>query len=219
MTWSHRLTPSELLLFNGSPVVEKGSWWSFTNRIQVLIPGTKKKVSARELGMSMAVAAILANEDVGTITLSEKRRQSGWDTGQITMALVPRKHHLVQYQGWPVPSLEHAVCAGSRRSSPEVQRIFYDWLGEDSGHPWTSLIERVESFLAERGFMIETRRKTLFRTAKYTLSDRADFRVEESVIRAIGERVAWFRSTAPDAYSALLWDLDRAMSRRTIRGY
>ena len=128
------------------------------------------------------------------------------------MLLVPQSQH----HGWPAPSLESVFCAGSRTSSPRVQRLLYEWLEKSSTDPWESLIRRVESYLVERNLLIETRKETWLKRAEYTLSDHSDSRAEESVIQAIRELVDRCRSARPDVFSLLWRELGRAVSRRDL---
>ena len=161
------LTPSELVLLGADEIFKTSSHSS--EGTSVLVPGKGVRVVAEQLGLRMAVAAVLAVEEAGVIELRPKQwtRLLPLDWGK-TLQAIPGGG----FPAWPPGSLEGALCRAARSSPVEIGRFFIKWLPSMT-NPWVGLIERVAVHLEERGVLeIEKKgllglfRETTFRLAQ-----------------------------------------------------
>ncbi len=163
------LTPSEIVLLNGERFAPRAG---LTHKFHLL--HMEQDVSLTHLAQSMAVAAILANEQVGTLRLDPCERKTLFGLAKTTVLLV----HPLRPLAWPEPSLEGdlarlAAQVSAEKDGGEVWRLLDAWLAQDCPDPYARLVERVEANLAQRGLLhAETRTKMkIFSTTAYSLPE------------------------------------------------
>ena len=127
------LTPSEIIFLGA-----KSSRGPFSSLVNKIILG----VRLNSLVTRMLLAAFIANEEFGAISLEGHRRKyflglfSNWE-----LLVVPNRGTIE----WPSHSFEAYVARNADLPSQmnRVSDIVYEWMSEDSEKPWEGAFRRI----------------------------------------------------------------------------
>lgn len=208
------LSPSELVLLKGEQFAKK----SFSGNIKLL--HTDNKVSAKEIGQVILMAALLANEQTGTVRLEVGRKEALLGLCKVDTLFVAPGDVTVS---WPdnsleseIPTLAKQLLADKERN--EVSTIFYTWLCKDSVNPWQSVVELVKEGMASRGYLelIEQKRLKFFTLTHYDLAESTSSLAAQQSAEPIKQLLTMCERTRPEVWKFLVKHIKTTVSRRTI---
>ena len=161
--------PSELIALRGEEFASKGRVGN-----SKLLHG-EAEVSTEQLARAVLAAAILANEQAGTIRL-ETRSKKAW------LGLRTVQGLFVEPTGstvaWPEGSLESDVVALAKEGKAtkdrnEVAHVVSGLLRQDTADPWAEALALVSAGLFRRDLLEQIQKKTLkiFTSYEYILPE------------------------------------------------
>lgn len=208
-----KLAPSELILLNGDRFAGK-------SRIgNVKLPQNGATVSAGDLSQVILGVSFLACEKAEIIRLEVRKKKTLLGLRKVdTLFVVPLKNR----DRFPKHSLESdiysiAVRLRDEKDGNEVANIIYDWLEENSASPWQTVVELVQSGMADRGALarIQERRMKVLRTTSYKLTvSTARLAAEQSLEPIIG-LMEECQLVRPYVWRLLIGGMKSAINSRT----
>jgi len=209
------LSPSELVLLKGEQFSKK----SFSGNIKLL--HTDNKVSAKEISQVMLMAALLANEQTGTVRLEVGRKKALLGLFKVNTLFVTPGDITVS---WPDNSLESEIPTLAKqlladKDSNEVSTIFYTWLRKDSSNPWHSAVELVKEGMASRGYLekIEQKKLKFFTLTHYELPESTSSLAAQQSAEPIKQLLTACEQTRPEVWKFLVKHIKTTVNQRTIR--
>ena len=209
------LSPSELVLLKGEQFAKK----SFSGNIKLL--HTDNKVSAKEISQVILMAALLANEQTGSVRLEVGQKKALLGLCKVNTLYIAPGDTTVS---WPdnsleaeIPKLAKQLLADKERN--EVSTIFYTWLGKDSVNPWQSVVEMVKEGMASRGYLeiIEQKRLKFFTLTHYDLPESTYSLADQQSAEPVKELLTMCERTRPEVWKFLVKHINTTISQRTIR--
>ena len=208
------LSPSELVLLKGEQFAKK----SYSGNIKLL--HINKKVSAKEIGQVILMAALLANEQTGTIRLELGHKKALLGLCKVNTLFVAPGDLTVS---WPDNSLESEIPTLAKqlmvdKEHNEVSTIFYTWLRKDSVNPWQSVVELVKEGMASRGYLelIEQKRLKFFTLTHYDLPESTSSLAAQQSAEPVKQLLTICEQTRPEVWKFLVKHIKTTVSRRTI---
>ena len=208
-------TPSELILLNGdrfAPEVETGGH-------QLLC--SDGMVDGNYLAVMMVAAAILANEDMGalTIDLKERRKKIFSSKPQYSLFIRP----VGQAPNWNGYTLESAVLfsAGNFfavQGDYSVRNVVYTILLEDRQYPWQKVIEFVEWGLATSNWLmpVEGDAAKAFQTP-FICPEKVQELAFAQPLSPVKQLFTTCKKSTPELWKQLLSEIDLAIRDRISR--
>ncbi len=213
------LTPSELIFLNGEQFVKVRPEW-LGGGMKLQLPHTEIRVwNHEQLGQAILGAALLANEQTGTIRLEADYKKVFFGLFDTSTLFAVSEDKVVDWPHFSLESYIHRVLNQKRTKvssidiydwkRTEVSSIIYDWIGRDRSDPWFTAIDRVKRGMEHRGLLKVETVGALFRK-RYVFS-----------VAALAEQ----QSTEPvrqlleecEQTRLPLWDLLRKQIKKAIK--
>lgn len=210
---TYLLSPSELVFLNGEAFAKKAR----LGNMQLL--NTDASVSISQLGQAILSAAFLANEKIGASNLEtyQKKALFGLRKGT-SLSVRPGKSSA----DWPAGSIEAELLslALSRHMSGEstdVTDLIYIWLRQDTRDPWKTVLEILQSVMADRGLLNRHQEKKLkiFTTTHYSLAGETASLADKAMIGPIQQIISTCERERPEIWNLLTKHIKKAISART----
>lgn len=210
---AYPLSPSELVFLNGEAFAGKAR----LGNMQLL--NIDASVSISQLGQSILSAAFLANEITGAFNLETYQKKALFGLRRVTgLSVKPGKSPA----DWPPGSIEaelsslvlHHHMSGA---STDITDLIYTWLRQDSGDPWKTVLEMLQSIMADRGLLNRHQEKKLkiFTITHYSLPAETASLANKAMIRPIQQAFSTCERERPEIWNLLTKQIKKAISART----
>jgi hypothetical protein len=197
-------TPSELIVLHGEQFAGKGGWLD-----GVRLPHGGPRVAGAPLGERLLAAALLANEQVGSVQLAvwtPERRP--WDV--ILCALSGEV-----WVTWPAASLEAQVYAGVQSGPLAVSELVYTILGADHDNPWQQVLcAATRGLLARRLVEAAPVHYLLFTVERLQVPARTAIRLAAQSLDGVTRLLAACEQARPDLWRLLCREIHAGVDRR-----
>jgi hypothetical protein len=211
------LSPSERVLLYGERFTTAQILLGTTNDPQVPLLHADVLVSSPQLGRTILLAAILASEKAGTITLEPrvKKQMLGLSSTDSLYADAAEGKTKVT---WPTASLEARIRPTVDQlqadNDNEVSRVVVSLVpvAED---PWASAVGQVIEGLRSRGLLVETAVTEPHIFKPWVLSDEAKALVLEHDHAPIQQLLTDAQAEQPEVWKRLNEQLDTAIAEQT----
>jgi len=211
-----RITPSEAVFLHGEAFAGKA------RLAKVKLLHNEASVSAEDLGRSILVAAFLAAEKTGDLVFETREQKKFLGLGKVrTLHALPGG----TTGSWPDRSLEAAFCESARkgadRKKNDIRTIVYEWMGEDSGTPWQTVVEKLESAMAARGLLEahEEKKMKIFSVTRYTLPETTAALRSDAALRETRALIEGCRTGRADVFELLGRQVNEAIRARTDQDF
>ncbi len=207
------LTASELIYLNGEKFAQKAGLF---NKVKLM--HTDLSVDVVQLVQMAVAAALLANEQAGTLRLELRSKKAlfGLTSVQTLYAEPCGVRH-----SWPADSLEavfppYAERFKAEKNTNEVYSILYAWLAEDCMSPFDEVVNRIQYGLGARMLlgMREEKKLKIFTVRSYTLPDSTRALAQSIPLAPVQEMLKQCEQTRPLVWKALLEQIKKAVSAR-----
>ena len=206
-------TPSEVVLLNGESFV---SGAGFLNKYVVL--PSEQGVDSHKLAVAACSAAVLANEQFGLLRLTPSVNSTLFGLVKTpTLLLEPTGAQ----PGWPAGTLEADLFEVARRQQVvkrnNLYNVIYQWLGQDVGAPFYTVLQMVEQGLAQRGLLQQVEAKTLgiFKYKKLALPDSTRPLIAGQSIAPVQQLLQQCEQFRPDIWQRMQKNIQKAINART----
>ncbi|HYF95878.1 MAG TPA: DUF4339 domain-containing protein [Symbiobacteriaceae bacterium] len=208
---SGALTPSEVVLlfadqFAGEGTMMKGgNWTSLT---------TGAKVGYLDLTAALLSAAILANEQAGSLRLRMQPKKAMFGLKTVNVAMV---EYVQDPPDWPEGTFEWIAVEGMRGMQPrEAADLFTGMLLMDSTYPHTLAANIACVGLEKRGLLSTEEKKKLLiiSTMNFKVTDRTRWAMETCPPGPVRQLLDQCRQSRPDVYQGLAEAAAKAIGNR-----
>lgn len=210
---TYSLSPSELVFLNGDLFAQKAR----LGNTQLL--HMDKSVSTSQFGLAVLTAAILANEKLGALSLKTYQKKALLGLRKVTSLSVRPGSTPVE---WPEGSLESELLSQVQRrrasdEAMEVTDLIYVWLRQDTSDPWKSVLEFVQSAMADRNLLKRHEEKKLkvFTVTHYTLPDSTASLAGKETVAPVKQILSACERERPEIWDLLTKQIKKAISART----
>lgn len=179
-----------------------------------------QRVNSTELGRAVLAAAVLANEQQGTIRLGivhEWKAVFGLLKGKKADGVEPGTANVA----WPEHSLEARVRPlveqlSAKKKNTEFD-LFCELLGDQTESPWVHAVGLVENGLLRRGLMGVKQKTTLkiFKRSEFVLPESTRDLAATKSVDSIQQLIRDCQQSRPEVWTMLTAEMDRAIRNRT----
>jgi hypothetical protein len=210
---AYSLSPSELVFLNGEMFAGK----TMLGNMQLL--HIDANVSISQLGLAVLSAAFLANEKIGTLNLETYQKKALLGLRKVTGLLAKPSGSPTN---WPTGSLEAELLSLAQRrhasgASTDVTDLIYAWLAQDTRDPWKTVLDTLQSALADRGLLNRDQEKKLkiFTVTHYSLPDETIPLSGKETIEPIQHILTTCERERGEIWNLLTKHIKKAISART----
>jgi hypothetical protein len=210
---TYSLSPSELVFLNGELFAGK----AMLGNMRLL--HTDMSVSISQLGLAVLSAAFLANEKTGALDLETYQKKAMLGLRKVTGLLVRPGGSPVS---WPAGCLEEEFLSLTQHrhasgASTDVTDLIYAWLRQDTSDPWRTVLENLQSALADRGLLNRDLEKKLkiFTVTNYSLTNETLVLAGKDTIRPIQQILSACERERGEIWNLLTKHIKKAISART----
>lgn len=203
------LTPCELVYLNGEKYAKK----HFINNVKLM--HVDLSVSSDQLAHAMLSSAFLACESEGVLSLQAGKQKRLIGSRDVVYAQATGTGAV-----WPQPSIEYRIAvlcqALAQRGNNTISGVVYALLQADCTAPATEIIELCKPYLAQRGLVIQGKKKALgfipvttYELPSTTVQGAAQFPMER-----INQMLLNAQQTRPELWKLLIDGIKRGIAQR-----